>query len=329
MPRISLIKRQQVVELWNSQKPLRHICQQLAISLCAVQNIIKKVKCGYGVDDKPKCGRASILTPRDRNKLILISKKNPKLTAGEIRKEASLENKISISTVKRVLRSNGLFGRVSVKKPFICVSNKRKRLNWCKERRQWTHEWNRIIFSDECKLELHPSTRSFVRRPIGKSLKSRYLTPTRKFSPSIMVWGAIRSDGRRFLVKADGSVDSSEYQRILSVAFPHIYSSRYILQQDGATCHTSRSTSNYLTQHSIRILPAWPPQSPDINIIEHIWDSLKARIKQRHPSTIDELWKIALEEFNAIPNEEIFKLFHSIPRRIKAIIDAKGGNSKY
>ena len=148
----------------------------------------KKARNGFGVADKPKSGRPITLSQRDRNRLVIISKQNPKFNASEVRKEASLETTTSISTVKRVLRTRGLFGRVSVRKPFISKINKSKRLRWCMARREWNQEWKRIIFSDECKLELHPTTRTFVRRGVGKALQSRYLTPTRKFSPSIMVW---------------------------------------------------------------------------------------------------------------------------------------------
>ena len=54
-----------------------------------------------------------------------------------------------------------------------------------------------------------------------------------------MVWGAIRSDKVRLLIRCGEIVDSRGYQRVLQQALPQIYSSRYLFQHDGAPSHRS------------------------------------------------------------------------------------------
>lgn len=187
----------------------------------------------------------------------------------------------------------------------------------------------KIIFTDECKLELHPRARQYIRRPKASALKQKYLSHSKKYSPSIMVWGAVRGDGKRILLKCDGNVDAHEYQRILGIALPKIYNTRYFLQQDGASCHTARSTTLFLQRRAVRMLPLWPSQSPDLNLIENLWHQLKAKVRERKPKDIDELWQVAQQEWNAISSDMIMSLFASMPRRVKAILACKGGNTKY
>jgi hypothetical protein len=75
----------------------------------------------------------------------------------------------------------------------------------------------------------------------------------------------------------------------------------------------------------------WPAQSPDLNPLEHLWGHLKRRlVEHKHPPTgMEELWRRIEEEWNKIPAEVCQKLIESMPRRIEAVIEAKGGYTKY
>ena len=166
--------------------------------------------------------------------------------------------------------------------PALSMVQKKKRLAWCKTRLHWTEsDWKNVIFSDESKLELHPRRRQHVRRPIGSRYDERYTLGTRKFSPSIMAWGAIRSDGVTSMIKCVDSIDSLKYQRILDLGLPTILEEGKIFQQDGATCHTSRSTKECMRQMRVHVLPDWPPQSPDLSLIENIWYFWKEKVAAR------------------------------------------------
>jgi len=75
-----------------------------------------------------------------------------------------------------------------------------------------------------------------------------------------------------------------------------VYSSDSILMHDGAPCHRSLSTQLYLEKKKICYICDWPPQSPDLNIIENIWSILKKNVAKRFTGTIEKLWKVAKEE---------------------------------
>ncbi|GBL62360.1 hypothetical protein AVEN_216596-1 [Araneus ventricosus] len=67
-----------------------------------------------------------------------------------------------------------------------------------------------------------------------------------------------------------------------------------------------------------------PPQSPDLNPIEHIWRQLEVRVRKHDIKTKSELKTVMMEEWMNIDAEILKKLVKSIPKRLKALVDAKG-----
>ncbi len=50
-------------------------------------------------------------------------------------------------------------------------------------------------------------------------------------------------------------------------------------QQDNAPCHKAQILSDWFLEHDNEFtLLKWPPQSPDLNPIEHIWDVAEQEI---------------------------------------------------
>ena len=71
----------------------------------------------------------------------------------------------------------------------------------------------------------------------------------------------------------------------------------------------------------------WPPQSPDLNIIEFLWDYLDQRKAEKQPKSKERLWQVLQNAWNNIPMDYINKLQLSIPKRINAVLAAKGGHT--
>lgn len=330
MPKISIATREKVVSLSQDGKSQRQIASDFGISRRSVQYILKKFKNYGSVADHPRSGRPRILSRRHERRVVLASKKDATMTARRLQTEAKVNLLVSIDTVKRILRRHGLYGRIALKKPLLNKKQIKNRLQWCRQRLSWNSDmWRNVIFSDECKLDLRPNRRLYIRRSIGSRLRAKYIRQTTKFSHSMMIWGAIRGDGNRVLVRCKKNVDSSEYQRVLNDALPHIYSPGNVLQQDGAPAHTSSSTARYFEENNIRVLRPWPAQSPDLSVIENVWEILKEKIFHRKPRTLDDLWEVAVEEWNSITREQIRSLYDSIPRRLNAVLVSRGGHTKY
>ena len=75
----------------------------------------------------------------------------------------------------------------------------------------------------------------------------------------------------------------------------------------------------------------WPAQSPDLNPIEHAWSYLKKRLREYKipPNGMEQLWERVEKEWNEILAEVCQGLIESMPDRIKAVLQAQGGYTKY
>ncbi|GBN12557.1 hypothetical protein AVEN_209128-1 [Araneus ventricosus] len=72
-----------------------------------------------------------------------------------------------------------------------------------------------------------------------------------------------------------------------------------------------------------------PPQSPDLNLIEHIWRELEIRVQKQDIKAKSELKTVMMEEWMNIDAEITRKLVKSIPEHLEAVVDAKGYPTKY
>ncbi|GBM59139.1 hypothetical protein AVEN_255674-1 [Araneus ventricosus] len=72
-----------------------------------------------------------------------------------------------------------------------------------------------------------------------------------------------------------------------------------------------------------------PPQSPDLNPTEHIWRELEVRARKHNIKTKRELKTVMMEEWMNIDAEITKQLVKSIPKCLKAVVDAKGYPTKY
>ncbi|KAI9202038.1 uncharacterized protein BJ171DRAFT_426869, partial [Polychytrium aggregatum] len=72
------------------------------------------------------------------------------------------------------------------------------------------------------------------------------------------------------------------------------------------------------------------PQSPDLNPIEHLWSHFKCELnKFETPGGLHELFDNIKTIWEGLSADVCKPLVGSMPRRMTAVIKAKGGPTKY
>ena len=100
--------------------------------------------------------------------------------------------------------------------------------------------------------------------------------------------------------------------------------------QDNARPHVAGICIDILRNNNVQTLD-WPLYSSDMNPIEDMWDTLDRRVRARTPppQSHAELRQALIEEWHLIPQWRINRLITSMPRRVRALIAARGGHTRY
>ncbi len=95
-------------------------------------------------------------------------------------------------------------------------------------------------------------------------------------------------------------------------------------QQDNAPRHKAQIISDWFLEHDNEFtLLKWPPQSPDLNPIEHLWDVVEREIHimDVQPTNLQQLRDAIMTIWTKI-SEECFQHLESMPRKIKTVLKA-------
>ena len=131
-------------------------------------------------------------------------------------------------------------------------------------------------------------------------------------------------------VKADAYMGVLEDELMDTMEYYGMDKDEVIFQQDGAPSHTAKRVFKWLKDNGMKVME-WPAQSPDLNPIENLWLQLLRALSsyEAEPQGMLELWGRVEKEWNSIPVEACQKLIESMTDRIRAVIKAKGGYTKY
>ncbi|CAK9811766.1 Transposable element Tcb1 transposase [Anthophora quadrimaculata] len=141
------------------------------------------------------------------------------------------------------------------------------------------------------------------------------------------------ASGTGNLIFIDGILDKYKYLNILKNNLKESARKLGLLedfhfQQDNDPKHTARIVKEWIIYNTPHMLIT-PPQSPDVNPIENLWAEIGKRLNKFQITSKQILKNKIIETWNSIECSFTKSLVYSMERRLRDIIAAKGGPTKY
>jgi len=317
------------------------IGERLSLSKCTVARWVKRFKeCCHGNTPvtKKSSGRPRKTSPATERLMKRCVQDQPSISARELRAQnPQVLGEVSVRTIQERLQKDlGLPSRRPAPKPLLTAKMKAKRLAFCRRYANWTAEdWSKVMFSDESKFLTFSQRHQSVRRPRGSDrFDPKYTRKTVKHPAGIMVWGAFSAHGRGPLYFLEPGKTMTGVRYIQTLESQHLTTHMEvcgctIFMQDNAPCHTSRVAKAWFEDKGIEVLD-WPGNSPDLNPIENLWHIAKMKLQKMDTSSNPKLQSaIKSMWLKDMDRDYCKRLVHSMPRRIRAVLKAKGNMTKY
>lgn len=333
----------QAVALIQAGQSQRNVSAQLNLSRSAVRNVYRRyLETGAFVRRQGR-PRSRVTTERQDRFIVTTSLRNRHLTSIEIQNQLRDFHGVSVSarTVRRRLKERDMVPHKPANGPKLTRAHRMARLHFAHTHLNWTPQrWSRILFTDECKIALHGNDgrKKVYRRKGERFAQCCFEERVAYGGGSWTVWGGISASSKTQLEVVTGPrLPTLNAQRYIRECLePHVMpyadyvGPNFLFMHDNARAHTAGIVREYLRDENIPVMD-WPAKSPDMNPIEHMWDELKRRVRARQPAaeTMQELRTAIEQEWEMIPQNFIERLINSMPNRMRAVVDAHGGNTRY
>ncbi len=147
----------------------------------------------------------------------------------------------------------------------------------------------------------------------------------------VMVWGIFSWHTLGPLVPIEHRLNTTAYRSIFAdhvhPFITTVYPTSECFFRDNEPCHKAQIISDWFLEHDNEFtLLKWPPQSSDLNPIEHIWDVVEREIciMDVQPINLQQLRDAIMSIWTKISEQCFQHLVESMPRIIKAVLKAKG-----
>ncbi len=281
------------------------------------------------------CGQKCLVDVRGQRRMGRLVRDDRKTTVTQIttRYNQGMQNIISECTTHQNLNKMDNSSRRPHRVPLLSAKNRKRRLQFAQVHQNWTIEdWKNVAWSDESRFLLrHSDGRVRIWRKGHESMHPSCLVSM--VPGGVMVWGIFSWHTLGPLVPIEHRLNATPEYCCWPCPIPlwlqcNQSSDGYF--QDNSPCHKAQIISDWFLEHDNEFtLLKWPPQSPDLNPIEHLCDVVEREIliMDVQPTNLQQLCDDIISIWTKISDECFQHLVESMPRRIKAVLKAKRGSN--
>jgi len=275
-PKYSPRTRAHSILLSHQGYPISEISSVLSICRQTVSTSISNWETNgiRGLLDKPRSGRPRIIEREREDTVVEKVNESPRKLKNVLSTiEEELNQKISLSTLKRVCKRAGL----AWKRIRKSLKSKRdeKKFNQCKQEIEVLLEYSKmgccdLFYFDESGFDLEPSI-PYAWQPKGETIE----VPSSK-STRLNVLGFINHQCKFDSFVVEGSVNTDVVIACIDNFASKITKETYLVI-DNASMHTSKKFKDKISEWKKKklFIKYLSPYSPELNIIEIVWRKIK------------------------------------------------------
>jgi len=369
MPRLTSKQKWSIVSNMEKCGSIQRTSKVVGCSVKAVRRWWVRYKDTNKVKCKRGSGRPRYLTEEAAARAleILISNEvdGAEHVAKKLQVEKVVDKLVHKTTVIRAARNaakekHNKMLRVARGKPrkAMTQNTKNKRLKFARANKR--RSWGMVLFSDAKKFHFSfPGSKvKHVRWVLGDKVADEQPIYQPSHPQCVNIYAGITKFGMTVVHMVAGTskqktehknkkgitaknITASEYREVLTKTllpegqrlFTAQGISTWYLQQDNDPSHSSAQKIindwNASKRSSVQLLPNWPPNSPDLNIIENVWAWVQAEVNKMGCKTFDEFKAAVVSKVAEVPKSMISNLYTSLNRRISKVCQNEGGATKY
>jgi transposase len=356
--------RHRIVATFEQLKSRKATARKLQVTVKTVKRWVGRAKASADLEARRQTGRPRALSdPALSWALRVLTTENLSLPqlACRLHSGGYTTRRLHRTTVGRWLKqhakSQGKRLRALTGKPKAALSQSNKQARVDFARANLNRDWGQVIFTDRKRFLLRRPGSSVG--PVTWTVGDRERTASQVSNPvAVNVYAGITRHGitqchivtgttshkTTYLNKKGQparNITAAEYSDVLvKTLLPEgdrLFKARgvpqrWVLQQDNDPSH--RAAEQHVTawrrqrNRSVEILKKWPPNSPDLNIIENIWSIVDAKLLARGCKNASEFKQAVKEEMSSVSKDTIVSLFESMPRRMRNVLHGGGERLK-
>ena len=306
MIRLTEVQRGQAIALLMQGQRQQQVARHFGVHVSTIERLVRHLRETGRVAIRSRSGRPRVTSQRQDRAIRLAHLRNRHLTATEtvVNTLGSHNRRIHPKTVRNRLREFGLRAR----RPYVGLplnrARRARRMAWVTARaprRFPMRQWRRVLFTDESRFTLFRADgqRRLYRRCGKQFADACVFERDRHGGGSVMVWGVISHGVMSPLIVVPGNITAVRYRDeiLRPIAVPLVQQHQMTCQLNYARPYVARVCQDFLANNNIVPLD-WPPYSPDLSPIQHLWDELDRRVRRRRntPNTLGQLRTALLEE---------------------------------